>query len=79
MNLEKWKCGTCDFEWFEPVKFYDCGKNINHGCPQGCDDAGTVVGIAEATERKDAWKEKSNSKSFKSFPDPHRAQIFSDF
>jgi hypothetical protein len=55
MKLVKWKCGTCGFEWFEPIKFNDYSKNIDHGCPQGCDDAGKIVDFIEATERKNEW------------------------
>ena len=44
MKLEKWKCGTCNFEWFEP-EMNKIHENIDHGCPQGCDDAGNVVDI----------------------------------
>ncbi len=44
MKPQKWKCGSCGFEWFEPLNASTESCNINHGCPQGCDDAGQIVG-----------------------------------
>ena len=55
MKLQKWKYRTCDFEWFEPCEFSKSDHNINHGCPQGCDDSGKVIDIVEATDRKEKW------------------------
>ena len=50
MELIKWKCGICGFEWFESFQSSKISNNIDHGCPQGCDDAGKVIGMAKTTE-----------------------------
>jgi len=67
MNLKKWRCGTCGFEWFEPIQFRRADRNLEHGCPQGCDDAGKALDTVEAINGKGEWiswvlnKEKINS------------------
>lgn len=43
MNLMKWRCETCGFEWFEQLHAGEVERGIDHGCPQGCDDAGRIV------------------------------------
>jgi hypothetical protein len=43
MKLEKWRCSICGFEWFEPLSPSTKKSSIEHGCPQGCDDAGLIV------------------------------------
>jgi len=48
MNLIKWECNTCGFEWFEPPHTGEVERSIDHGCPQGCDDAGRIVGRVKA-------------------------------
>ena len=55
MKLQKWKCRSCGFEWFEPSEPDGSYRNINHGCPQGCDDAGRIVDTVEATDSKHEW------------------------
>ena len=55
MKLQRWKCGSCNFEWFEPSEFNKSDRNVNHGCPQGCDDAGKVIDMVEATDKKKEW------------------------
>jgi hypothetical protein len=55
MKLHKWRCGSCGFEWFEPADPGKSDHNIDHGCPQGCDDAGKVIDIVEATDNKGQW------------------------
>jgi hypothetical protein len=30
-------------------------QSIDHGCPQGCDDAGRIIGKVEATENGNEW------------------------
>jgi hypothetical protein len=55
MRLQRWRCGACCFEWFEPLEFNLGGTNINHGCSQGCDDAGKSSATAEAADNKTKW------------------------
>lgn len=50
MKLRKWRCGKCGFVWFEECNAVQICSNIEHGCPQGCDDAGKVIGSVEAAE-----------------------------
>jgi len=55
MELLRWRCETCGFHWFEECQVTKNCSNINHGCPQGCDDAGKVIGSVEATDHKGEW------------------------
>ena len=55
MKLQKYKCGTCGFEWFERVETGSSDHNIDHGCPQGCDDARKVIRSVDVAERKKEW------------------------
>ena len=55
MKLQKWQCGTCGFEWFESAEVNRRQSNINHGCPQECDDAGKIIDTVEATHNRDEW------------------------
>lgn len=55
MKLRKWRCGTCGFEWFEPIEAGRSAHNINHGCPQGCDDAGKPCDTLEASDTNKEW------------------------
>jgi len=55
MRLARWKCGKCGFEWFEPNQATEKGQSIDHGCPQGCDDAGRVIGKVEAAVDTEKW------------------------
>jgi len=48
MKLIKWRCKTCGFEWFEPSHVGTHERGIDHGCPQGCDDAGGIVDRVKA-------------------------------
>ena len=41
--------------WFEPAVPGNSHHSIDHGCPQGCNDAGKVIDIVEATETKGQW------------------------
>jgi rubredoxin len=53
MKLSRWKCSTCGFEWFEQLQTPETVSSIDHGCPQGCDDAGRIIGKIEATDNDD--------------------------
>ena len=55
MRLTKWRCGSCRSAWFEPVESGKSHHNIGHGCPQGCDDAGKVLDVVQATNNKRQW------------------------
>jgi hypothetical protein len=55
MKLHKWRCGTCGFEWFELAEPGKSEYNIDHGCPQGCDDAGKLLDTVEATGNRGQW------------------------
>jgi len=55
LKLNKWKCANCGFEWFEPTEFNNSDHNVDHGCPQGCDDAGKIIDMVEATDKKGKW------------------------
>jgi len=55
MKLSRWKCGICGFEWFEANSGQGNSQSIDHGCPQGCDDAGSIVAKVEATENDGEW------------------------
>jgi len=52
MKLHQWRCKRCGFVWCEPV---DSRKSMDHGCPQGCDDAGKVIDTVEATDTNGQW------------------------
>jgi len=56
MKIQRWACGTCGFEWFEPMVWEKSNDHsIDHGCPQGCDDAGKVTATVEATNKGNTW------------------------
>jgi hypothetical protein len=55
MKLRKWTCDACGFIWFEPLGTTKSDINLDHGCPQGCDNAGRVVDEIEATENSREW------------------------
>jgi len=47
MTLYKYRCSTCGKIWYEEEVH---GKvfHPNHGCPDGCDDAGEYLGFFKA-------------------------------
>jgi len=55
MRLSRWQCGTCRFQWFEQLQTSETVPSIDQGCPQGCDDAGRIIGEVEATDNDDEW------------------------
>ena len=55
MKLNKWRCCTCSFEWFEATECNNSDRNKKHGCPQGCGDTGTVIGEIECAPNRDQW------------------------
>ena len=55
MKLHKWRYGTCGFLWFEQAESGNSDHSIDHGCPQGCDDADTLLDTVEATDNKGQW------------------------
>jgi hypothetical protein len=55
MKLSRWKCNTCGFQWFEQLQTSETVPLIDHGCPQGCDDAVRIIGEVVATAKDGEW------------------------
>jgi len=72
MKLQKWECGICGFEWFESLTASTKKRSIDHGCPQGCDDAGQIVG---QTQTEGMWLTKTDKNTLiNSVPNKEKAR-----